>query len=378
MTLDSEGIIQRTNFAGAALLSAYRSACVGKPFSAYVLRNSVGTFFSHLRETFKTDTVQKCEIELKTPNNQPLCVQLESINMGQAGQPDVCRTALIDVTSLKLAEQNLRDLSEKLSATNEKLASALEAQKAVETDLRETLSKLDYSNKELEQLAYVASHDLKEPLRSISSALSMLEDRYKSKLGDDGDRLINYAVTYAEKMQRLINELMQYSLVGATRSNFEDVDCAEVLASVIDSLKKTVTETSSVITVDPMPTIVGDKVQIGRLFQNLIHNAIKFSDNIPQIRISATRDGNDWRFSVADNGKGIGPENLERAFVLFNRFDSGKSSGLGIGLAMARKIAVQHGGKMWIESEVGKGSTFYFTLPAVVVSENAQSQQTEL
>ena len=236
--------------------------------------------------------------------------------------------------------------------------------KLMEEALRERTVALERSNKELEQFAYVASHDLQEPLRMVASYTQLLAKRYKGRLDSDADEFINYAVDGATRMQVLINDLLDYSRVGTRGKDLEMTKCDAILKKTLDNLKKAVEESDAKVIRDPLPSVMADDVQIGQLFQNLINNAIKFSsDDPPQIHISAERNENKWIFSVRDNGIGIDPEYASRIFEIFQRLH-GKEEypGTGIGLAICKKIVERHGGNIWMESEPAKGSTFYFTI----------------
>ncbi|WP_425450226.1 sensor histidine kinase [Virgifigura deserti] len=228
---------------------------------------------------------------------------------------------------------------------------------------------LERSNSELEQFAYVASHDLQEPLRMISSYCQLLQRRYKEKLDGDAEEFIGFAVEGAARMQRLINDLLAYSRVGTRGKPFEDTDCNDVLDAALSNLQTVVAETRAQIAHDPLPRISGDPVQLTQLFQNLIANAIKFRkpppDEVPvAIQISAVLKDGDWVFSVRDNGIGIDPQYSERIFIIFQRLhDRSEYAGTGIGLAICKKIVERHGGRIWVDSAPGSGSTFYFTIP---------------
>ena len=237
--------------------------------------------------------------------------------------------------------------------------------KRAEEALRVKTEELARSNRELEQFAYVASHDLQEPLRMVTSYVQLLARRYKGKLDSDADEFIAFAENGAIRMWRLINDLLTYSRVGAWGKELEPVDCETVLNQSLDNLKVAIEENGAVVTHDPLPTVMADHPQLVQLFQNLIGNAIKFrGSEPPRIHVSASRNGNGWTFSVCDNGIGIAPEYAKRIFVIFQRLHSRKEyPGTGIGLAICQKIVERHGGRIWVESEVGKGATFYFILP---------------
>ncbi|MBH8554182.1 GAF domain-containing protein [Nostocaceae cyanobacterium CENA357] len=252
-----------------------------------------------------------------------------------------------------------------------------------ETRQRQELAR---SNAELEQFAYVASHDLQEPLRMVTSYLQLLERKYKSQLDNSAEQFITYAVDGARRMQSLINDLLNYSRVSTRGQPFEQVDCTAVFERAIANLKFAIEESDALITHDPLPTVMGDATQLTQVFQNLIGNAIKFRRELPpQIHIKAVRgtgeaeeqgagelltpnsslntQTNEWLFSVSDNGIGIESQYAERIFVIFQRLHGrSKYSGTGIGLAICKKIIERHGGRIWVESKQGQGSIFYFTI----------------
>ncbi len=235
--------------------------------------------------------------------------------------------------------------------------------KRVEEELAQQAKELARSNAELQQFAYVASHDLQEPLRMIASYTQLLARRYKGRLDADADEFIAYAVDGATRMQVLINDLLAYSRVGTQGKEFERTDCETVLAQAIANLQIAIQESGALITHDPLPTVMADALQLGQLFQNLIGNAIKFHGNEPpQIHVSAQLQTQEWVFSVRDNGIGIDPQYAERIFIIFQRLHNpSEYPGSGIGLAICKKIVERHGGRIWMQSQVG-GSVFYFTI----------------
>ena len=223
------------------------------------------------------------------------------------------------------------------------------------------------SNQELEQFAYVASHDLQEPLRMVASYCQLIERRYAQAVDDEGREFIAYAVDGATRMQALINDLLTYSRLGRQDQQLEPTSCAQILERVRSSLTAALEESGAILTVGDLPTVDGNPSQLSRLFQNLIANAIKFrGDRTPVITVGAERaDDQGWVFSVRDNGIGMDPRHADRVFAIFQRLHSRQEyPGTGIGLAVCRKIVERHGGRIWLESEPGAGTTFLFTLPA--------------
>lgn len=220
------------------------------------------------------------------------------------------------------------------------------------------------SNRELEQFAYAASHDLQEPLRMVSSYLGLLERRYKDALDDDAREFIGYAVDGASRMKALINDLLTYARVGTQKLDMKPVSAERLVRQTMANLAVPIEETEAEITYDPLPTIVAEENQLIYVFQNLISNAIKFrGDRRPRIHISASRRGGAWVFSVQDNGRGIEPQYFDRIFMMFKRLDPNLCPGTGVGLALCWRIVEQHGGHIWVESTSGEGSTFYFSIP---------------
>jgi light-regulated signal transduction histidine kinase (bacteriophytochrome) len=235
----------------------------------------------------------------------------------------------------------------------------------VEEKLKQTMAEFARSNSELELFAYVASHDLQEPLRMVTSFTQLLEKRYKNKLDKDADEFIEFILDGATRMQSMINDLLQYSRVGTRSKPFKLTDFESVFGQSLVNLKIAIDENNAIITHDPLPTLMADSMQMIEVFQNLISNAIKFrSKESPQVHVSALKKRNEWVFSVRDNGIGIAPEFFDKLFIIFQRLHSrSEYPGTGIGLAVCKKIVERHGGKIWVESEPDKGSTFYFSIP---------------
>ncbi|MCG6981976.1 MAG: PAS domain S-box protein [Deltaproteobacteria bacterium] len=262
---------------------------------------------------------------------------------------------------LSLAPIDPEDLSGGVTFT----ALDITERKRAEVALERKTEELACSNAELEQFAYVASHDLQEPLRMISSYVQLLERRYKEKLDSDADDFIAFAVDGANRMQNLIKDLLAYSRVGTKGEGFEPTPCESVLDITLANLQFAIEENGARVTHDPLPTVLADSSQLAQLFQNLIANAIKFRrEEAPHVHIAAERHEHEWLFSVRDNGIGIDKEYSGRIFEIFQRLHGRNAyPGTGIGLAMCKKIVERHGGHIWIKSEPGRGSTFYFTFP---------------
>jgi len=259
----------------------------------------------------------------------------------------------------------LRDASGKINGFV-KITRDLTARKQVEDELKRYAEELKRSNQELEQFAYVASHDLQEPLRTVSSFSQLLARRYQGKLDADADEFIAFVVEGATRMQTLINDLLAFSRIGTRGDPLVLVDWGKLFQAAKENLEVAIAESGAVITNDPLPALVADQTQLTQLFQNLFSNAIKFRrrEEAPRIHVSAVSEDGTWQFSVRDNGIGIAAQYFDRIFIVFQRLHGREEySGTGIGLAICKKIVERHGGRMWVESEPGTGSTFHFTIP---------------
>jgi Na+/proline symporter/signal transduction histidine kinase len=257
-----------------------------------------------------------------------------------------------------LLETRVEERTQELKASNELLTAEVIDRKRAEEELAR-------SNAELEQFAYVASHDLQEPLRMVASYVQLLERRYKNQLDKDADDFIGFAVDGAKRMQSLINDLLAYARIGTRGKPFATVDSDKVARAGAANLQAAIEESGAQIIYESLPTLQADATQLAQLFQNLIGNAIKFRQAAPPVvRVSAKRQDGDWFFSVEDNGIGIDAQYFEHVFRLFQRLHTRTAyPGTGIGLALCKKIVERHGGHIWVESKVGQGSTFHFTIP---------------
>ena len=278
----------------------------------------------------------------------------------------VTSTALVSVLRTALqARQRQYEVRDHLASLQE-LNRTLEERVAGRTIL------LQRSNLDLEQFAYVASHDLQEPLRMVTGFLGLLRDNYKAQLDEKARGYLTFAVDGATRMSAMITDLLAYSRASSSGINLAPLDLQSVLDAVKANLRASIEESHAVITADPLPTVMADAAQMRQLFQNLLGNALKFraEGRPPEIHIGVTQKADEWLIRVKDNGIGIEPKQLDRVFVVFQRLHSReKYPGSGIGLAICKKIVERHGGEICIDSKLGEGSTFYFTLP---ISNNGQ------
>jgi len=347
--LNGEGILIDCNDSINDILSIHTIEDVkGKDFKELLLLNEknkhlIPIFEKLIKSIFEGVNQEKFDFRLNLSIGGHLWIHIEC--------------TLIEIENQELIQFIMQDITER---------------KRSEQVLQETIEDLARINAELEQFTYVASHDLKEPLRMISSFAQLLEKHYKDKLDEDANDFIRFITEGVVRMQDLINNLLDYSKIGKSSREFEKVDLNDVLKDVIDNLRQIINETNAEIIYDSLPSIYGDKYHLLQVFQNLISNAIKFRGiDFPLISISAKPDGKHWVFSISDNGIGIDSKDFERIFIIFKRLHiTGKYEGTGIGLAICKKIVGYHRGKIWVESEVGKGSNFYFSIPKEIDIKN--------
>ncbi len=337
VTIGPNGKITDVNAATEAVTGFQRAHLVGTDFSDY---------FTHpenarqgYQQVFREGFVRNYPLELRHRDGRITSVLYNaSVYRDEGGNIIGVFAAARDVTERKRAEEQVRRYTEELRR----------------------------SNQELERFAYIASHDLQEPLRTISSFSQLLARRYQGRLDSDADEFITFLVEAATRMQTLIQDLLAFSRVGTRGAPFVPVECEAVVNAAAENLEVSIAKSGAVISRDLLPQLVADKTQLIQVFQNLFGNAIKFHqpDQPPRIHVSASRYNRSWQFSVRDNGIGIDREFFDRIFIIFQRLhDREEYPGTGIGLAICKKIIERHGGRIWVESEPGKGSTFHFTIP---------------
>jgi len=337
-THDLQGQILSVNQEGARLLGYNKADLLGKNIQDLIAPRFRDEFAAYL------DTIQKLRVakgfmRIRAADGEYRIWEYHNTLRTEGVASPVVRAIAYDVTERKGVERALREKTEELARSNE----------------------------DLEQFAYVASHDLQEPLRTVTSYVQLLSKRYKGKLDADADQFIGFAADGAVRMWNLVNDLLTYSRVGKGGNELEPTDSEAALAESVKDLKVAIEEKGALVTHDPLPMVMADRPQLEQLFRNVIGNAIKFhGSEPPHVHISASRNGNGWTFSVRDNGIGIAPEYSDRIFLIFQRLHSREEyPGTGIGLAVCKKIVERHGGRIWVKSDVGKGATFYFILPAV-------------
>jgi PAS domain S-box-containing protein len=339
--VDSHGCIQIVNRQTEALFGYPREELIGKPVEILMPER-----FQHRHEAHR-------DAYVSDPHTRPMGIGLELYGRRKDGSQFPVEISLSPMASEgePLVISNIRDVTWR---------------KEAEERLRAVAADLARSNAELEQFAYVASHDLQEPLRMVASYTQLLARRYQGKLDEEADEFIGFAVDGARRMQELINDLLSYSRVGTRALQLDQVDTGQVVDQVVGDLTAAIRDSGGTVTRDELPIVRADPTQLRQLFQNLIANGIKFNqpNTPPHVHVAARREPRAWSFAVSDNGIGIESQYLDRIFVLFQRLHSrAEYPGTGIGLAICKKIVERHGGQMRVESEVGKGTTFRFTIP---------------
>ena len=330
-TLDATTAITEVNIAGANLLGFSKKNLIKTLFRWYIPPKYSKTFMNHWKHAMQTREKQAFDLGLIQKNGVIFYSHIEMLP--QFDHETTFKIAIINITEQKKLEEELKR-----------------------------------SNHELQQFAYVASHDLQEPLRTIASFTQLLARRYEGKLDEDADEFIEYIVDASIRMKQQIEDLLEFSRVMTRGGEFKKLKVRTILKEEISGLKALIDETNAQISYDPLPELYADPRQIARLLQNLITNSIKFRkpNEPPKIHISCRKDDerNEYILGVSDNGIGIDPQYQDRIFTIFQRLHTkDEYQGTGIGLAVAKKIVERHGGHIWVKSEFNKGSTFYFTIP---------------
>ncbi len=330
----TKGNVTHVNPAATEMLGYSKEECIGKKLQDIGVSPEIGGFQTIMQTLDKRGIVYYDDVPIRTKAGQHM------------------DTDIYMVDRARLVQCNIRDITER---------------KLMGVELRNTSDQLRISNKDLKQFAFVAAHDLQEPLRTIAGFVKLLEKRYRGKLDETAEGYINYIVEGTKRMQALINDLLAYSQIDTKGKNFDPVDINKLIQQSLIDLRPLIGGSETEVTYDSMPTVHADSSQLISLFWNLIGNAIKFrGKEAPRIHISAARKGDEWVFAVKDNGIGIDHQYIEGIFLMFQRLHTKEEyPGTGIRLAICKRIVEHHGGRIWVESEAGTGSTFFFTLPAL-------------
>ncbi|MDD1673888.1 MAG: ATP-binding protein [Methanomicrobiales archaeon] len=360
-SVDPKLLLTYINPAGAASMGKNPEEMIGKEWDRLFPSDEMNSIRDYAVKVFTTGQQISIEFTYTSERESHFChviftpVFYQSTKVVQS-----VRITSRDITQIKKAQEELQHANRNL----QEYAVELAEQKR---HLEMVVKKLEQSNQDLERFAYVASHDLQEPLRNIVSFSQLLARRYKGNLDKDADEYIGFIVESGKHMQSLITDLLEYSRITSRGKELQPSDAGKALEDALATLRISLETENGTITHDTLPMVLADQNQLVLVFQNLIANAIKFrKEEPPWIHVSAEKKEDFWEFSVQDNGIGIPPEHRERIFTIFQRLHTrDKYPGTGMGLTIVKRIIERHGGKIWVESEVGKGSTFLFTFPAV-------------
>jgi PAS domain S-box-containing protein len=336
--IGADGTLLEVNAAGLAMMERDRADAIVGTSIYNVIAPPYRAAYRALVEAVCKGHTETLEFEIIGAKGGQRWMETRAVPLPQdPGQPPVILAVTRDMTLQRQAYQALERQTQELAR----------------------------SNAELEQFAYVASHDLQEPLRTVALFLELLARRYKGRLDANADEFIDFAVDGAKRMRALIADLLAQSRVGTHGRDFEETDCGAACDRAVLNLRAAIEAHDAEVRRDPLPTLRADAAQLVQLFQNLIGNAVKFRGTAPpRVHVSAAQSGTEWVFSVRDNGIGINPEFTEEIFKIFRRLDTRPGrAGTGVGLAICKKIVERHGGHIWVESEPGHGSVFYFAIP---------------
>jgi PAS domain S-box-containing protein len=377
VTINPDGTISDVNAATVRVTGYSREDLIGTYFSNYFTEPARAK--AGYKRVFRDGTVRDYELQIRHRNGHvtPVLYNAAVFRDGNGNVAGVFAAAR-DITEQKRAEEALmraynelddrvKERTAELLVANQHLEQEITRHKATADELGRKSEELARSNLELQQFAYVASHDLQEPLRAISGFTELLEKRYKGHIDEKADKYIHFIVDGTRQMDQIIHDLLAYSRVQTRAQEFGLTDTNKALDQALSNLHSSIQARGAVITQDPLPQIHADSTQITLVFQNLIGNALKFQKpgTTPRIHISAGRENDVWRFSVTDNGIGIEPRFADRIFMIFQRLHAkGEYEGTGIGLAICKRVVERHGGAIAVESEPGAGSTFSFTIPS--------------
>ncbi len=344
------GNIQEANFAAAELFNVPRHYLLGKPLILFVPEEDREMFRNQLRQLYVLKTTKTWEIRLQPRESALFDTQL-SVSAARNASTEKAvglRWVMRDITARKAMEKQLHALNVML-----------------EKRVEERTTELKRSNHDLEQFAYIASHDLQEPLRTLSTYTQLLAHHYEGTLDVEVDEFIHFIVDNSSRMQELIKDLLNYSRVGQKDEEATEISSEALWEQTVYLFEESIAESGAIITHDPLPMVFANATLLGQVLQNLLSNALKFrGQEPPRIHISAERKDENWLFAVRDNGIGIDPRFSERIFAIFQRLHPRTTySGTGIGLAICKKVIEHYGGKIWMESTPGQGATFYFTIP---------------
>jgi PAS domain S-box-containing protein len=355
VTISPDGKVTDVNQATEEATGLGRDRLIGTDFSGYFTEPDKAA--EGYRRVLAEGEVYDYPLSIRHVSGGTMDVLYNAaVYRNEAGEVQGVFAAARDITQRKRAEEELDQYRKNLE----------EMVKQRTVELRETAADLARSNRDLEQFAYVSSHDLQEPLRMVTGFMQLIDQKYHQQLDAVGQKYIYYAVDGAKRMQQLIVDLLAYSRVGTQGQTTEMVDTAPLLQRALFNLQRSIKENQATVTWGHLPTVPVDSTQLTQVFQNLIGNAIKFhGDKPPQVHVDSWRNDKFWEFTVKDNGLGIDPEYNDKIFVIFQRLHAKeKYPGTGIGLAICKKIIERHGGRIWVESQEGQGATFHFTLPA--------------